>query len=227
MKRSCLYRASWESLIKYVQMEPSVPTEVMQVERKIYSGLAAKAIKLLGTGLLQVEVARALGVTEGQVSQWMAEPDFQAQVSAEIKANFAMQSEVDSNYNATERKLSERLLQQSEYMFDPDKILKALQFVNGAKRKLAPLQQNPQEGGGVTINAPVTLIFPQQVAKEFMLSPNNEVIGVDGQEVLTLPSKNIDMLANDIRLATKTADPKLKLVRKSNGAGQQDPWSNL
>lgn len=208
-------------------MDATIPTEVMKIERKIYSGLPARAIKLLGSGCTQVESSRALGVSESQVSQWMAEPDFQSQVNDEVKKNFARQSQVDENYNEIEQKLSKKLLEQCEYIFDADKALRILKFANEAKRKLAPQTPQGEGGNGTTIFAPVTLIMPGAVAREFILNPNNEVVGIDGTEVITLPSKNMETLAQTVRASIQTSDKNLKQLARKNGTRQQDPWSDL
>lgn len=209
-------------------MDISVPAQVSQVEKKIFTGLPARAIKLLGTGCLQVEVAKALGVTEGQVSQWMGDTEFRQQVNDIVAKTFAEQSVIDENYIKIEQKLSERLLAATEHMYNPDTILRTLKFANEAKRKVIPNGQTPGSGGNVTILAPVTLVLPQAVAKEFILNPNNEVVGIDGNEVMTLPSANVRQLAETVRAATPTLDANLKKVaKKLNGSGHKDPWSDL
>lgn len=200
------------------------------IERKIYTGLPSRAIKLLGSGALQVEVAKALGVSESQVSQWMAERDFSEQVSELVKKNFADQCVIDENYNRVERKLSERLLSAAEMMFDPDKILRTLKFVNEAKRKVAPQENsNGMNGNGTTIfNAPVTLILPAPVAKEFIFNPYNEIVGIDGKEVTTISSKGIEDLAKiNKNPVVKPGETKLKQLENKHGSRPADPWSNL
>lgn len=204
-------------------MEPTPPMAVMTMEKKIYSGTAARCIKLQGSGCTQAEAARALGITEGQVSQWNAEPDFVFQINQLVKKTFAEQSKIDENYNSIELQLSDRLTKAVEHVYDADKILRILKFTNEAKRRIAsPL--NPEgEGSGLK---PVALILPVFVAQEFMLSPNNEVIGINGRELTTLPSKDIGALAKAKREATDVKITELKKL-KPNGSGHQDPWGNL
>jgi predicted transcriptional regulator len=208
-------------------MDQSVPKEITTIERKIYSGLAARAIKLLGSGASQAETSRALGVSEAMVSQWMAEKDFAEQVSELVKKNFADQSVIDDNYNAIEKSLSDRLRKSCEFMFDPDKVLRALKFVNEAKRKIAPSEGPNGSNGSVTVIAPVTLILPAQVAGEFILNPNNEIVGINGKEVVTISSRGIEDLARTIKTIPKSGETKLKQLENKHGSGQQDPWSNL
>lgn len=209
-------------------MDQSVPQAVASIEKKIYTGNAARVMKLLGSGCSQVEAARATGVSEAQVSQLMAEKDFAEQVSDLVKKNFADQSVIDENYNAVEKKLSERLLKAADMMFDPDKILSALKFVNTAKRKIAP-QENPgangHGAGGTTIIAPVTLILPAPVAKNFIFNPNNEIVGIDGREVVTINSKGMEDLAKE-KIPPK-GDTKLKQLENKHGSRQSDPYANL
>jgi predicted transcriptional regulator len=207
-------------------MDQSVPTAVSTIEKKIYTGLAARALKLLGSGATQAETSRALGITESQVSQWMAEKDFADEVTAIVKRTFADQSVIDENYNKVEKTLSDRLMKTCEFMFDPDKILRTLKFVNEAKRKIAP-QENPSGGGNTTILGPVTLILPAPVAREFILNPNNEILGVNGQELSTISNKALEDLSKTIKNSKPQGDTKLKRIERLHGSGQQDPWSNL
>lgn len=193
-------------------------------EKKIYTGVAARILKLLGAGCTQREASQACGVDESYTSQLLKEKDFETQVNEIIEKSFAAQSRIDQNYTEVEKRLSERLIGQTEFMYNPDQILRTLKFANEAKRRVAPsIAQNRDSNGSgnTTFLAPVTLIFPQAVTHEFILNPNNEVVGVGGEELTTLPSQNITKLADE-------HSRKRIESRKSNGTGRhEDPWADL
>ncbi len=209
-------------------MNMNVPLQVTADpprEKKIYAGVALRLLKLLGAGCTQREASQACGVDESYTSQLLKEKEFEMQVNEIIEKSFAEQSKIDNNYTELEKKLSDRLLSQSEFMHNPDQILRTLKFANEAKRRVAhslgPKNDGTNGNGNTTILAPVTLIFPQAVANEFILNPNNEVVGVGGEALTTLPSQNITKLADE-------HSRKRIESRKSNGTGRhEDPWADL
>lgn len=207
-------------------MDVTSPNVVITTATKTFTGISAKCIKLLGNGCTQVEAAKALGVSESQVSQWLADADFKGQVNALVAKTFEEQSVIDENYNKAEKKLSDRLVNLTEHMFDPDKVLRALAFLNQAKRRVSPNIGNQPGMDGINGGAmkPVALLLPGVILKDFLLSPNNEVIGINGKEVITLPSKDINDLSKRKREAT---DVQFMEVKTKHGPGPKDPWSNL
>jgi len=200
-------------------------------EKKIYSGAALRVMKLLGNGVLQVEAARACGVGEAFVSQLMAESDFISQVNEIVSRNFALQSEIDNNYVEVEKKLSERLLKNSELIYGTDQMLRVLKFANEAKRKTAPVHQNNGSGSpdGTGNLKPVVLILPTVVVREFVLNPMNEIVGINGSELATLPSAQLPNLVTKHReeLAKELLEKKQGYKIIPNGSRPTDPYSDL
>lgn len=205
-------------------MDQSIQTSLVKKERKIYTGQAARVMKLLGNGCLPVEAARACGVDESYVSQLKAEPDFIEQVGELVAITMANQSEIDGNYLEVERILSRRMRDQANLMFNPDQVLRTLKFANEAKRKV-PAAFVPSGEASVTAQKPVTLLLPAVIIQNFVVNPNNEIVSVDGKELMTLPSANIKPLVEKHKreLAAKPAI----LEKKSHGSGQIDPYSDL
>lgn len=196
-------------------------------ERKEYSGVPLKIIKLLGTGLLPAEVARAVGVDESYISQLQKEESFIQQVNELVTKTFADQSEIDDNYVEVERVLSKRLRENAPILFNQDQLLRTLKFANEAKKKMAPANHNsPGDslGGIGKVVKAVTLILPIAVVKEFMLNPNNEIIGVGGEELTTLPSANINNLVEKNKDKIKNSPTKMVTF---NVPRQTDPYSDL
>lgn len=203
-------------------MNAPAPQGSLEKERKIYTGTAARLLKLRGAGCTQSEAAKACGVDDSYVSQLEGEEEFKIQLNEIIRKTFEAQSKIDENYTQIEEKLSEKLLRSTEYMVQPDQILRALKFANEAKRKVAPHGgQNGSNGSGSESEGqPVTLILPIVIAREFVVNPIGEVVSVDGKELTTLPSGNIQKLAKE-KIAKKLED------MRANGARSVDPYSDL
>jgi hypothetical protein len=215
-------------------MDQSVQTQLATPERKEYTGIPLRILKLLGAGVLASEAAKVVGVDESYVSQLNAEPEFKKQVNEIVVKTFAEQSEIDNNYVEIERKLSERLLKTSEFMLQPDQILRTLKFVNEAKKKMpTPVHGanngNSGEGGrGIT-----QLIVPIHLAQKFILNPNNEIVALDSQVLTTLPSGNINQFVlqkkSDYQKMLESKPASMEVLKKdnANGSRQVDPWSDL
>jgi len=207
-------------------MDQSEQKQLESKERKIYSGQAARIMKLLGSGCLQKEAARAVGVDESYVSQLMAEPDFRSQVNEIVAKEFAQQSEIDANYTKIEQELSKRLLQNVGHMFGTDQMLRVLKFANEAKRKVAPVHQNGEANGeGFGALKPVALILPMNIAREFMFNPQNEIVGVGGEVLDTLPATRLPTLVEKHK--KELLEQKIGFKILPNGTRSEDPWGNL
>lgn len=211
-------------------MDQSEQKKLTVKERKQYTGKALRIMKLLGQGLLAHEISKAIGTDESYISQLKAEPDFIEQVNEIVSATFADQSKVDEDYNKIEKTAVERLLKNIDLEYSTDRLLRVAKFANEAKRKLAPALTNPgANGNGTTILQPVTLILPMVVAKEFILNPMNEIVGIGQEPLQTLPSGNMGKLVEKHRVETEKSklEQKQKFRILENGARQQDPWGNL
>lgn len=209
-------------------MDISEQSKLAKVERKQFTGVPLKIMKLLGQGILPAEAARACGVSESYVSQLKADPDFTSQVSELVEKTFKDQSEIDENYVETERVLSKRLRENAGIMFNQDTILRTLKFVNEAKKKMPADVGRAQEevGGSGGKRAPVVLIMPEKMIREFTLNPNNEIVGIGETPLVTLPSGNINNLVAKHHAEEKAKKEILKLESK-DGSRSKDPWSDL
>ena len=205
-------------------MDQTVPTQVATIEKKIFTGAAGKILNMLASGVLPHEAAKACGVSEAYVSQLNADPAFDEQLKQKIAKNFADQSAIDENYNNIERTLSERLMKNVDLEFNTDKILRILKFTNEAKRRIPINGNNGGEPGGAGNNGqkPTTLIFPTQIIQQFITNPNNEIVGIDGKELVTASSTQLK------ELAEKRLQERSKLLpNKTHGSRQTDPYSDL
>jgi len=150
------------------------------------SSIEERALVLLGSGIQQESVAAALGVTPSRISQLMADKDF-ADAVTELRFQ-ALQShnERDNKYDKLEDRLLDSLGNKLPLMMKPAEILKAIQIINGAKRRgqSSPEQVTNQQNI-------VNILLPEKVAVQFTTNVNNQVIKAGEKELMTMPSSQL------------------------------------
>lgn len=166
----------------------------------ITSSIEGRALTLLGSGIPAESVAAALGVTPSRISQLMADPEFSEAVAKQRYDNLQEHNIRDSKYDSIEDKLLENLESKLPLMLKPADILRAIQIINGAKRRgqSSPEQVTNQQ----TI---VNLLLPSSVAAEFTVNVNNQVIKAGEKELITMPSSQ---LLNQVEEQTKLLPPQ-------------------
>lgn len=142
---------------------------------KKYLGLDGQILQLLGAGgCTPVQVAAALGCSQGRISQLMAQEEFSRQVVGARAKSLAAATDRDRKYDALEDRLVSRMDTLLPTMFKPLEVLRALQVVNGAKRR------GTQEIGQTEQHAPVVpILLPQVLIKSLQMNvQNNQVVAV-------------------------------------------------
>lgn len=158
------------------------------------SSIEEKALKLLGSGVNPEQTASALGVSPSRISQLMSEKYFADKVASLRYANLQAASMRDGQYDSLEDTLIKKLKESMTLMVRPDTILKAINVINGAKRRgqsAAPTVTNQQNI--------VQLILPTVTAQRFSTDLNNQVIKAGDQSLLTMPSNNLHKQVEDAR----------------------------
>jgi len=200
---------------------------------KKYTGVAARILKLLSSGVCsQEQAARAIGVDPSYVSQLCAESDFQLQIAEELKKGIEQAVAIDETYGDIEKNLSSKLKELVPWMTSPETVLRTLKFVNEAKRKTqvgSPEASgmngsaNGSEGRGI-----VKLQLPNVIIQNFVVNPNNEIVAIGDKELVTLNSASLNQLVKS-KTDTKQGLPKVIDVKeiKSSGSNSKDKWSEL
>ena len=143
-----------------------------------------RALQLLGTGTCSAEqVAAACGVTASAISQLLSDEVFAGEVAALRYRNLSSNTERDSRYDDMEDKLLEKLHHSIPLMVRPMEVLKAIQVINGAKRRgaagdIAAIQQTNI----------VNLTLPTAIVNKFTTNMQNQVVSAGAQELLTIQS---------------------------------------
>ena len=94
-----------------------------------------RIISLLGQGLSETTVASAVGVSVSRISQMLSEDSIRERVAELRYTNLASATGRDNKYDTIEDSLLDKLEKSLGMMFRPVEILKALQIINGAKKR--------------------------------------------------------------------------------------------
>lgn len=145
-----------------------------------------RAIKLLGNGLAPEQAAAALGVSASRISQLLSDDVFAQEVATLRYQNLQAHNERDASYDVMEDALLEKLADVLPLMMRPMEILKALQVLNGAKRRG---QSAPEQI--VHQNTIVNLVMPTQIIQKFAMNSNNQITTVGQQTLETMQSSQL------------------------------------
>jgi len=155
-----------------------------------------KALSLLGSGVSAEQVASALGVTAARISQLLSDKSFADQVAELRFQNLQQHNSRDASYDSLEDDLIGKLKQHMSLLFRPTDILKAIQIVNGAKRRgqSAPDQVTNQQNI-------VNLLLPTMIKQKFVTNTVNQVVKAGDQELVTMQSGNLLSLSEAAQTA--------------------------
>lgn len=173
-------------------MNATTLPQSVALSNAIFSSTEERVIALLGQSLPLETVASAAGLTVSRVSQISTDPKC-AEKIAKLRYDSLQKHNIrDSGYDEIEDRLIERLRDNIPMMVRPMEILKGIQVINAAKRRgsqadvVAPQQTSPV----------VQLTIPQQVIQSFTTNIHNQVISAGAQELITIPSGNMQKLLN-------------------------------
>lgn len=159
-----------------------------------------KVIEMLGAGVLQVQVATALGVEESYISQLMAEDGVRDQVAQlrAIKATEYLQH--DSAIEDVEAIALERVMKLIPMETNIIRALKVFQVANAAKKK-SESSVTPQQPSSI-----VNITLPQQALVEFKMTVDKQVVEVQGRSMATMPSHVLQAKLRDKKAQELLAD---------------------
>lgn len=168
--------------------EVSQDLALSEATRREYSGTAAKALDLLGTGVTAATAAATLGVSDAYISQLLSEEDFKEQVVAKRVLSLSKHNARDDKYDQLEDKALELLERTMPFVMDPMKLTRIVQTLNGAKRRGASA---PEAISGQT--QIVQLVLPNVIMEKFSVVKNadNMVIEAGDQKLITATSMNL------------------------------------
>lgn len=143
-------------------------------------------------------VADSVGVDPSYVSQLMAREEV-AQRVAELRAARATQFiEHDGNIEALEKVALERMAKLLPLQSDIMKITRVFQVLNSARKS----QEHGVGAQGQAPGAVVSITLPEAAQVHFKLTPDKQVIEIEGRSMVPMPSH---MVAAQLR-AKKTLE---------------------
>lgn len=189
---------------------------VIQTTQPAFTSTETRALELLSTGIEQVAVASALGITESRLSQIISQPEFTAALAEARYKQLAKHNETDNLYDKIERKLAEKLERSSDLMFKPQEIARTLSLVNGLKRRGA---SNPDSI--VRQKNVVRLNIPIAVLNKFQMNAAGQVVSVETEDgaanLVTMQSGNLKELLNEHTKSLGNSKPALKQLTEADG----------
>lgn len=142
-----------------------------------------RVISLLGAGVSPEFTAAAVGITPSRLSQMLSNEEFAKRVAEAKYKNLQRHNEIDARYDSLEDKLLTKLEEKLPLMMKPETVLNAIKIVNAAKRKGA---SNPTQI--TTKQQVVSIMLPQAILQQFVVTNDNQVIKAGEQELITMPS---------------------------------------
>lgn len=179
-----------------------------------------RLLELLGSGLSNEVVAKAVGCDSAVIRAKLADPVFAAQVSELRVLNLNAANARDRKLDGIEDKLIERMEEVVETGFyKPRDILTALHLVNNLKRRGVPATN--------AISAQTEIVeiqLPNVIYNQIIFTENKEVVEVNGQSMVTMPAGQLLRQLSNSR-SDKDADVYKEVARHLNNgpSGAQGP----
>ena len=168
-----------------------------------------KAKKLLSLGIPQVDVAGALGCTEGFISQLLSDPKFAGEVAQMKLLRLEGASVRDEKLDALEDEVIKKLESSLRYILKPMELLKALETL--AKIPRIGTQNNAAQNNALGMT--VQIVLPNAMATTYIKNSHGEIIEADGRALTTLSSNALKTMVQ--------SKSQLQLAGSGGSNGQQ------
>lgn len=149
-------------------------------------------LQLLASGLRPADVARELGISEGYISQLLKDKEFASALHQMQLARASALIEHDKKLDSLESTLANKAEELAPFLTTPGQVFKALQIVNGLKRRAPAAVDSNSEAAAI-----VQISLPPQLFKTFNITLDslNNIQAVDGREMKTLEVHDVVRLA--------------------------------
>ena len=176
-----------------------------------------KIIDMLGAGVSPVQTALAIGVTEGYISQLLAQEDIATQVQ-ELRATRATAHIDHDTALDTDEEVARKLVRRNldNGFLKPMEALKHFQVLNAARRKTDVVGQTQ-----VPTSTVVNLNIPTMATVQFKMTSDRQVIEIDSRSMATMPAREVTKLLREkkavemLEQSSILAGPPMKIATPS------------
>ena len=147
------------------------------------------ALQLLGQGVSPSQAAAALGVSESQISQYLSDEDFAAELAAQRASATAEDLAYDEKLDRVEEEFLGRIEQKAAFA-NLQQSLQAFKILNVAKRRKDSRIAPTSTGGGTIVN----ITIPIAVIPQYITNSKNEIVEVEGKTMVSASPKQLDEL---------------------------------
>lgn len=155
-----------------------------------------KALELLALNFSQEEVASAVGLSPGRISQLISDPEFASQLATQRFDKLKKHNVADNELDEIEDSLRQQLKRVMPLAMKPMEVTRMLQSVNAMKRRGATAPQSAQAGRPV-----VSLRINAAILHRFAVNGANQVVEAttaEGtQSLVTIQSGGVQRLLNE------------------------------
>lgn len=152
-----------------------------------------QAVSLLSSGVSQTQVAAALGISDGLVSQWMADETFAAQVQLATIAVTENEQRFDTLLEDAEMKALDNIKQRLP-LANLQQSLAAFSVLNKAQTRRS---RNPASGIAQNRAPIVQIVLPTQMAVQYIKNTQAEIVEVEGQTLVSAPQAMLPTLLKE------------------------------
>lgn len=170
-----------------------------------FTGIALRALELLGNSVSATQTALALGCTESYISQLLANEEFAKQVTEKRYERLVETSGLDKRYEKLELAAVEKLEDSMQYIVKPFELLRIIQVINGTKRR--GIDTSPT----VAQQESISITLPTKVVQQITVNIENQVIQVGAQNLTTI-APNVLMEKVEKEIVSDQREKKEKVL---------------
>lgn len=169
--------------------------------------IPSRLIDYLVAGATREQAATALGISASYISDLYASEEFQAKLTEKRSAVLDKRLETETTIREVETLAINKIKHSIGMIMDPMKILQVFKVVNSAR--LSQAIQQPV----VSTSPVVALTLPISLVNNFVIDSTNKIIALGDQTLVTLPTGNLERLANDSAkpIAIREGGPQLPI----------------
>lgn len=145
-----------------------------------------RIIEMLGRGIPATQVAAAVGCDDSYVSQLLGEEGVEARVAALRAEHFAKYAAQDDEVDKLEQEALAQVKKLIPFITKPAEAVRVYGVLNAAKRRTADAVSNSQ-----AVAQTVALDLPAATRVRFTVTPDRQVIEIEGRSMATMPAKSL------------------------------------